>query len=344
MKKKYLFVIIPAIIILTVISISIMRVNSKKQMSENQQWWIENEGQAINGISGNCGIDINIVNTWEETKGDNTIVVGIIDSGIDISCNELKDCIYINNNEIPDNGIDDDDNGYIDDINGWNFYDSSNEVYTSFTSDYHGTMIAGIIAGKHTSNGKFGVASDVKVLPLKCFKGSEGGIEDIVSAIHYGYNLGVRIFNCSWDTSNYYEDLKQVMEEYSDAVFICAGGKEAQELDDTPVYPACYDLNNVICVGGINSMGEIYEYSGYGKDVDIYAPGESIYCVMPENTYTYSEGTSLSVAFISGAVALLKSREPEVTVIQVKERLSNCYNESIKLNFLNVDKICFLSK
>lgn len=298
---------------------------SKKVQTEDTQWWVMDEKTSIN-----------ISDVWKITYGDEDIIIGIIDSGIDISNGGIKNSVYINTNEIPNNGIDDDGNGYVDDINGWNFYDNSNEIYSAFTSDYHGTMIAGILTDEN-----YGVAQNIKYLPLKCFRGTEGSIDDVVQSIEYAYDLGVRIFNCSWDTNQYSDKLFDVIKSYPDAIFICSGGKNYDNLDTTSVYPACYDLPNIICVGGIDASGDIYEFSGYGKEIDIYAPGADIYSLMPENTYNYSEGTSLSVAFVSGAIALAQSIDSSISCEDIKACFEDSYNNSINLQELDVSKLCF---
>lgn len=314
--KKYLIIILCLAIILNGCS--------KKENKEDNFWWISDKTTGIN-----------ISQVWEKTHGSDEILIGIIDSGIDISCDGISSAVYTNQKEIPNNGIDDDNNGYIDDINGWNFYDDSNEVYTAYTSDYHGTMIAGVLADK-----TYGVAPQITYLPLKCFRGTEGSIEDVTNAIQYGYNLGVRLFNCSWDTEQYNEELFNTIQKYSDAIFVCSGGKNSEDLDVMPVYPACYDLPNVICVGGIDKSGALYEYSGYGEKIDTYAPSAEIYCLMPENTYCYSEGTSLATAFVTGAIALAQSVQSSISCEDIKKILDNSYNDKLKLKELNVQKLC----
>ena len=219
MKKKYIVSSVFIFLVAVFICSAVWRHNSRTE--ENEQWCFCNKGQLVNNVKGKKGVDINIANTWKKNQGNDTVIVGVIDSGVDFTCKELKHCIYTNTKEIPNNNVDDDNNGFIDDCNGWNFYDNNNVLYSSFTSDYHGTMISGIIAGEHSSKGIFGIAPNVKVLPLKCLKGSEGGIEDVILAINYGYDQGVRMFNCSWDTSVCYDALQQVMKKYSDAIFIC---------------------------------------------------------------------------------------------------------------------------
>ena len=145
-------------------------------------WGLQNKGQEINGKKGLQGIDINIIKAWEYTKGNADIIVGILDTGIQIDSVYLQDSIYINDNEIPNNGIDDDNNGYIDDINGWNFFNNNNMIYDSYLHDYHGTYISGIISSSKT-DALIGIAPNVKILPLKFISGSKGEIQDAIDAI-----------------------------------------------------------------------------------------------------------------------------------------------------------------
>lgn len=300
MKKIFLIVLI-------ICFITIGCSHNDKKDTE-KLWWLDNDKSSIN-----------IEDIWKITKGSKEIIVGIIDSGIDVSSKEIRDSIYVNKKEVPDNDLDDDKNGYIDDLNGWNFYDDNNMIYNSYTSDYHGTMVAGIISGK-----SYGIATNIKVLPLKCFRGMEGSIDDVVRAIDYAYDFGVRIFNCSWDMEQYSDKLYKTMQEYSDAVFVCSACKNANNIAKQSVYPACFDLDNIIVVGGTTETGQVYEFSGYGGQVDIYAPAKNIYCTMPDETYTYSEGTSLSVAFVTGGIALVKSIDSELDCREIKKRLYNC--------------------
>lgn len=251
-------------------------------------------------------------------RGNKDIIVGVIDSGIDISSPSISKNIYKNQNEIPGNGIDDDGNGYVDDINGWNFYSNNNSLYDSFQADYHGTVVANLISGKE------GIAPNVTILPLKCFRGSEGSVKDIIRAINYGYNLGVRIFNCSWDMEKYDKDLYDTICKYNNAIFVCSAGKNNENINKKSVYPACFNCDNVIVVGGIDKSKKIYEYSGHGEKVDVYAPADSIYCKFPKETYDYMSGTSLAVAIVTGGIALVKDIDTEINCDIIKTRLKTC--------------------
>lgn len=264
------------------------------------------------------------------TKVDSNIVVGVIDSGIDFSSGNMKDSMYENCGEISLNKIDDDKNGYIDDCNGWNFYDENNQIYSEYLYDYHGTMIASLIA-----DSQIGVAPGIKVLPLKCFRGNKGDINDIVNAINYGYDMGVRIFNCSWDFEEYNDTLYYTMRNYKDAIFVCSAGKTHIDLAKKNIYPACYGLENIIVVGGKTNYKGYCEATGYGDIVDIYAPAEGVFCRLPEGDSAYSEGVSLAVAITSASIALAYEYDQNITVKQIRSRLKECEE-----NFLNITTLC----
>jgi len=88
---------------------------------------------------------------WDSTTGSAKIVVAVIDTGLDLTRDDIKDNVWVNEDEIPFNGIDDDRNGYVDDVNGWNFIDINNDI-SGYTTDNeadhevasHGTAIAGL--------------------------------------------------------------------------------------------------------------------------------------------------------------------------------------------------------
>lgn len=305
--------------LLSIILLTFCSCNSGSGILKNfsQQWGLYNNGQTINGTKGVKGIDINILKAWELSKGSEDVIIGMLDAGIDTNCIEYKDNIFINKSEIPNNGIDDDQNGFIDDISGWNFYQNSNQIYDNYLHDYHGTYLSGIIAASEEGDNMKGIAPKVKILPLKFLQGSTGDTKDAIKAIEYAYSLGVRIINCSWDTKTYDLDLEKTMSKYSDILFICSAGKSKENLEVSPVYPACYDLPNIVSVAAIDNRGCLYEYSGYGNKADVAAPGVDIYSLMPDGNYTYSSGTSAATAYVTGVAALIKSYRPDLSSTQI---------------------------
>ena len=272
----------------------------------NLQWGLENSGQQAEGIAGKAGADINVLEAWKTTKGSDSVVVGILDTGLDTRHTDIKDNIFVNTGEIPENGIDDDSNGYVDDVTGWDFVENDNKVEDD---SEHATMIAGIIAAKEDKSGVVGVAPGIKVLPLKVFDGRYAYTSDILDAIKYAKDLGVDILNCSWGSSTYNQALRDAMEE-SDLCFVCAAGNDGTE---EVVYPAGFRLSNVISVGAAGNSGERAEFSNYGDFVDVAAPGVDIFSTRQDNSYGYASGTSYAAAFVSGIAALLKSSREGLT-------------------------------
>ncbi|MEC0273166.1 S8 family peptidase [Peribacillus frigoritolerans] len=319
--KKYFFCII--LIVIAFIAILFLVFNykdfEKEEVSTDKiipqnQWALINKGQKVENSFGIKNYDISAKEAWKVTKGDRKVIVGILDTGIDISNPNISDNIFLNQKEIEKNELDDEKNGFIDDINGWNFIKNDNSVYDRYLSDYHGTFIASLIVGKHDlNNNVWGVAPEVNILPLKFIDGSTGNTDNAIRAIEYAYKMGVRIINCSWDNTNFDTGLYDIMKKYKDILFISSSGNNQNNLKKTPVYPCSFELDNVVCVAAVNNTGKIYEYSGYGSEDLIYAPGETILGSLPENDYLYSSGASFATAYVTGVAALVISEFEDIS-------------------------------
>ena len=129
----------------------------------SEMWGLNNTGQT----GGLEDADIDAPEAWNISTGSDTIIVGVIDSGIDTSHPDLAQNIWVNTGEIADDGIDNDGNGFIDDINGWDFYNDDASVYDGGDLDKHGTHVAGTIgAVSDNSVGVTGVAWNVQLCLL----------------------------------------------------------------------------------------------------------------------------------------------------------------------------------
>ena len=105
-------------------------------------------------------------------------------------------------------------------------------------------------------------------------------------------------------------------------LFVAAAGNDGKDIDRTPVYPASYELDNVISAANISCGGELHESSNYGvESVDLAAPGSYILSTTPGNTYSYMTGTSMAAPMVSAAAAMLCSQFPEATLADVKDIL-----------------------
>ncbi|MCT4596985.1 MAG: S8 family serine peptidase, partial [Vallitalea sp.] len=296
-----------------------------------QQWALRNSGQDIEKVAGITGIDIELIKAWNITKGEESIVVGVLDTGVDISHTDLGKNIFVNTNEIPYNKIDDDGNGYIDDVLGWDFANDDETVFDSVKYDTHGTHIAGIIAARNNEEGVTGVAPSVKILPLKFINNKVGYTSDAIEAIEYAKQMGVKIINCSFGADKQNPALYDAMKN-SDILFVCASGNSGNSTEVEKIYPACFDLPNVISVAAVDNKGQLANFSNYGPDIDIAAPGVNIISTLPEGKYGYMSGTSFAAPFVTGSAALIKSKYFDMTSSEVIGRIEKSVNPLESLN------------
>lgn len=305
--------------------------------------------EAVNGIvhsftntvmsetTGPIDVDMGLKEAWDQLDGKNNreVVVAIIDTGVDYKHPDLTDHIWTNQGEIPDDNLDNDNNGYIDDYYGWDFYnnDSTTCHYDSINkalledNDDHGTHIAGIIGAKVDNiAGVAGIASpiDVKIMTLKISGGSEGtgDLSSAIEAIKYATMMGADVCNLSWGTNSKIETLEQVIKE-SDMLFVAAAGNSGTNNNNTPVYPANFDLPNLISVTFVKSNGELHKLSNYGLgSVDIAAPGEEIFSTTV-GSYATMSGSSMAAPHVTGVAALLYSLDDNLYPLNIKEIILN---------------------
>ncbi len=255
-------------------------------------------------------------------------VVAVIDTGFDYTHEDLAANIWINTDEIAGNGRDDDGNGYVDDVNGYDFTVDRPLSESPYAEEYqHGTHCAGTI-GAVFENGigitGVGACSESTVLMnLRVLSGKDGtgSTFDLIRAILYARDNGADICNLSMGS---YEDdaaLREVVEN-SDMLFVCAAGNDGFNLTHLPIYPGCYDLDNVICVGNMRPAGSLHRLSNYSsRYVDIAAPGTDIFSTIPSDRYDSMTGTSMAAPFVSGSAALLHSYYRQISAADLKALL-----------------------
>lgn len=299
----------------------------------SKQWYLLNNGQEVNGQVGVQGNDINVSNVWNLTKGSPDVVVGVIDTGVDVNHEDLRSNIFINTGEIPDNGIDDDLNGYIDDYQGIDFANDDNTVFDSSLEDKHGTHVAGVISAAENQIGICGAAPNVKILPVKFISGNRGYTSDVIESIEYCSMMEVDVVNCSWGSTEENYALWQAMKE-SGLTFICAAGNNGWDTSNQKIYPAGFDLPNIIAVAAIDNSGNIASFSNYGEGVDVAAPGVNLLSTLPGNSYGMLSGTSMSAPLVTATAALLKSYDHDITQTELISRIINCVDKTAELRGL----------
>lgn len=257
--------------------------------------------------------------------GDSSVVVAVIDTGVDYTHEDLKDNIWVNTKEIPGNGIDDDGNGYIDDVYG---VDLETGCDSGMDDNGHGTHVAGIIAAANNHIGVVGLAYNVKLMPIKA--GMASGFfnqSQIAKGILYAYNNGADVINMSFGGSASTIAVQDALETaYTRCVLVAAAGNDGAPNEGRPItaptYPAA--LSYVMGVMSVDIRGEEsgftnYDVAAYSSvEYEVYAPGSQILSTIPGNRYATWSGTSMAAPYVSAMAALLRSAYPDTNTYPTK--------------------------
>lgn len=309
-------------------------VPAPKDVSFKKQWGMKNDGK--NGSifsSGLAGEDINILRAWSVSRGNKNIKIAVIDTGLDYTHPDLSAQMDENTAELNGvKGVDDDHNGYIDDIYG---YDFANKDGDPQDGHGHGTFCAGVIGASHNTIGVAGVMAEVKLVGIKFLSDSGSGETiDAIAAIDYAIKRGVQVMSNSWGGGEKEQALEDAIRsaEAAGIIFVAAAGNESANNDKTGSFPANYDLSNVISVGSYTSAGAKSNFSNYGKSVHVTAPGSNILSTYKRGAYTTMSGTSMATPHIAGIVGLMLSVEPNLSPLQIRERLIQSSVKTSKLS------------
>lgn len=288
-------------------------------------WGLNNTGQD----GGTADADIDAVEAWDITTGDTSVVVGVIDTGVDYNHEDLQGNIWVNPNEIPGNGIDDDGNGVIDDIHGYN---ANNDSGDPMDGNGHGTHVSGTIGAKGNNGvGVVGVNWDVTIVGCQFLDASGSGSTDgAIACIDYmtdlklNHGVDIKATNNSWGGGGFSQALKDSIDSAGDAgiLFFAAAGNSASDNDATPSYPASYESDAVMAIASTDRNDAMSGFSQWGlTSVDMGAPGSAILSTTPGNSYDTYSGTSMATPHMTGAAALVWSINPDLTVAEMKQLL-----------------------
>lgn len=271
-------------------------------------WGLHNIGQD----GGSNDADINAPEAWDITQGSDTVVVAVLDTGIDYTHVDLVDNMWVNPGEIPNNNIDDDGNGVVDDIYG---YDSGDDDSDPMDADEHGTHVAGTIGARgNNTEGVSGVNWNVKIIACKIFGENQDElaafVSDAIECLDYLYDLktnrGIDIVatNNSWGwLGNRSQALFEAIERQAEAgiLFIASSGNDSLDTDYARDFPSTYYLPNLISVAASDRNDQLADFSNTGKrSVHVTAPGVDVYSTVPGllfNTNPHDE------IFLDGAEA-----------------------------------------
>ena len=291
-------------------------INTPNDPNYPQLYGMNNTGQT----GGTADADIDAPEAWDIVTG-GSVVVGVIDTGIDWNHPDLVPNLWVNAAEQNGAaGVDDDANGYVDDIRGWDWVSDDNNPMDGHS---HGTHVSGTIAGRGNNGlGVAGVCWQARLMALKFLSDAgSGAISDGVLATRYGTLNGARLTSNSWGGGGYSQAMVDALTEADTAgvLFVAAAGNNGSNADTAPMYPAAYTNPNVISVAATDNNDALAYFSNWGAtSVDVGAPGVSILSSTPNSNYGTMSGTSMATPHVSGACALLWSYDSAATHVEVK--------------------------
>ncbi len=280
----------------------------------SEQWGLNNTGQ----YGGILDADIDAPEAWGYTTGSNTVIVAIVDTGIDTSHPEFSGRL----------------------LPGKHFFDNGSSDNNVSDDKGHGTHVAGIAAANgNNGTGVAGVAWGVKILPIKVLSSSgQGYTSDVVAGINWAVSNGAKVINLSMGSTNSNSSLQAAINNaYSHGILVVASAGNCGDqyypyngcsYQSQPSYPAAG--SHVLAVAATDPNDDRASFSTVGSYVDVAAPGWDIYSTWPTSIrdssgyysgYDWDSGTSMAAPFVTGLAALLYSRYPNYTPDQIAQAI-----------------------
>ena len=275
----------------------------------------------------------NFPNAWNVSKGDTSVVIAIIDTGVDYNHPDLKHKMWRNlAEEYGKPGVDDDGNGFVDDSIGWDFWESGpisspvqdNNPIGEYSD--HGTHVAGIATAE--TNNKIGIAGtgyNCRFMAVKV-GGTQAHPNDIgfgFEGIKYAMLNGADVINCSWGGLGGSKVEQDIINQAAKlgVVVVCAAGNDNANED---FFPASY--RHVLSVGSVGTSSTTgfnlkSNFSDYGPYVDVMATGYDIYSTVFNNGYATKSGTSMAAPVVSGLAGLIKALHPGWSAYRIESQI-----------------------
>lgn len=297
------------------------------------QWYVDDNGYA----------DVRLPQAWDVERGDTTVVIAIMDTGVDTTHPDLASQIWRNPGEITGNAVDDDGNGLVDDVQGWDFGVGDNDPKPEYTTDasgidvgFHGTFCAGIAsAATHNGEGIAGVGWECRIMPLKISHPDSGFASSaIAGAFLYAADQGASVLSMSFGgpaepgVPEFFQALVDIV-THEGVLCVAAAGNDGV---DVPMYPAA--CGGVLAVGATDFDNARASFSNWGSWVDVAAPGSTMWSTICQNytftdldqlfyillfawdgvnPYMYGDGTSFACPLVAGICGLVRAKYPGLT-------------------------------
>lgn len=278
---------------------------------------------------------VNAPEVWAQGYTGRGVTVAVIDSGVDINHEDLRDNIWVNADEILGDGIDNDGNGYSDDRFGWNFGigQSNNNVLpgTNDPGQSHGTHVAGTIAAANNGLGMTGVAHGANIMAIRM-----GDVDNnrfvnggsLAQAIRYAVDNGAQVINMSlgWSDEGGAVGNALAYAAERNVITVSAAGNQGNPSPDSA--PGSYATDYGVVVGAVNSQRNLADFSNRAGNDNrmqyVTAPGVDIYSTVSDPTrYDFNSGTSMAAPHVAGVVALMLSANPNLTHAEVRTILTS---------------------
>ena len=310
---------------------------------ENPNDLDEDPRTTVREMWGPAKLGANVI--WDETIGNPSVVVCVLDSGIQVWHEDLENVVWTNVDEIPDNEIDDDNNGYVDDFYGWDMYEDDNDITEYNGSNYyHGTACAGVVAAEQDNElGCTGIAPGVQVMGVRIGFGYTF-LSEVLDGVAYARDNGAKVLSMSFSSNTYSNYMNTSMYYAWEAGMVLVAAASNDDSQDLR-YPACY--NSVMCIGGTTPFYERWNYqpideirisksagfdwgSNYGPQLDIMGYGDFYITTHGGNDHKYWDGandfffrgTSNATPVVAGVLALMISLHPDETNEWLRERIT----------------------
>lgn len=287
---------------------------------------------------------------WNTFTGDTSVIIAILDTGVDWHHPDLAENIWINPGEIPGNGRDDDGNGFIDDVRGWDFINNDNDP---MDDNSHGTHCAGIAAAAGNNGiGIAGVNWKAKIMPIKVFQSDGWGDAATISkGINYAAQNGAKVISMSFGGYGESQTMRIALANaYATAVLVAAAGNDGLCIgpgkcpDDKigqPLFPGAYSFVLGVQAPPLPADGGFTNYDQDGPvfsnypdqyNYELSAPGTGIISCVPGGNYRIASGTSMATPFVAGAVSLYRELKPKDGQEIMWGNLINSSSEYIDIN------------
>ncbi|MDQ6665602.1 MAG: S8 family serine peptidase, partial [Acidobacteriota bacterium] len=275
------------------------------------QWAVQNTGQPVNGATGKAGADERSPAAWSVTTGTSSVVVAVLDSGVQYSHPDLITNMWNNPGGV---------GGCAAGTHGYNVLNGAcDPMDDDIAYGGHGTHVAGILgAVGNNAAGVAGVNWTSSIMAVKWFPASgSGATSDLITAMDWvvqakqaGVNVRVVNDSATWPGTGFSQALSDEIDLLgsNDILFVAAAGNTAQNDDTIPRYPCSYDRPTMICAGASDQTDNLWSSSNFGiATVKLAAPGVNIYSTKRLSDYGYISGCSMASPQVAGTAALILS-------------------------------------